>query len=368
MKAATSAPGDTGTTSVLSADEEARWASLIDEGPPPSEDTGEDEKGVQTVDPRELEIRHELRQLEVRDEARRRHRAGHTASRPPAVLLDDFLAVEDEPQRYRIDGLMPVGARVMLAAQFKAGKTHLATNAIRALVDGDDFLGRTVTPPPAARRPDNELDDGCSRRRPRDQGIRERNRVAIFSPRGRTSSFDLLDDTVRAEWAADLRALDASLVVLDCLRPILDALGLSEDKDAGRFLVAFDELLTTGGAEEAVVVDHMGHNGERNRGDSRKLDWPDVTWRLVREDENPSSARYFSAYGRDVDQAESALAYDQASRRYSLLGGTRKDAKGRSVVPAVLELLGTEPGLSGRQISERLAKPDPVTTSAEPSP
>jgi hypothetical protein len=47
---------------------------------------------------------------------------------------------------------------------------------------------------------------------------------------------------VRAEWARKLRDLDAAVVILDCLRPVLDALGLDESHDAGRLLVALDEL------------------------------------------------------------------------------------------------------------------------------
>jgi hypothetical protein len=80
---------------------------------------------------------------------------------------------------------------------------------------------------------------------------------------------------------------------------------LDEHRDAGRFLVALDALLTEAGIPDALVVHHMGHVNERARGDSRMRDWPDVEWRLVRQDENPASARFLSAYGCDVDVPES---------------------------------------------------------------
>jgi hypothetical protein len=80
------------------------------------------------------------------------------------------------------------------------------------------------------------------------------------------------------------------MLILDCLRPILDATGLKEGNEAGVFLVAFDALLKQAGIAEAGIAHHMGHVGERFRGDSRLGDWPDAEWRLVRHDpDDPAS-------------------------------------------------------------------------------
>jgi hypothetical protein len=142
---------------------------------------------------RERMIAAEELKLDVRDEAARRRRAREILPPPPPVLLSEFLAIEDEPVRYRVDGLMPVGARVMLTAQFKAGKTTLVSNLLRALVDGEDFLGRAVEQP-AGRIVliDAELDEAMLRRWLRDQGIQHDDRIAVVSLRGRLSSFDVL--------------------------------------------------------------------------------------------------------------------------------------------------------------------------------
>jgi hypothetical protein len=137
---------------------------------------------------------------------------------------------------------------------------------------------------------------------------------------------------------------------------VLDAVGLDEDKDAGRFLIAFDELLDSCGAREGVVVHHMGHEGERSRGSSRLRDWPDVEWRLVRQDEEPGSPRFFTAYGRDVDVPETELGFNSITRRLSPVGGSRKESKGREHVPAILDLLGEQDGLSQRQIANALVE------------
>jgi hypothetical protein len=47
------------------------------------------------------------------------------------------------------------------------------------------------------------------------------------------------------------------------MRAILDALGLSEDKDAGKFLTGLDAMLTEAVITDAKVIHHMGHSGER---------------------------------------------------------------------------------------------------------
>jgi hypothetical protein len=147
------------------------------------------------------------------------------------------------------------------------------------------------------------------------------------------------------------RLSGADVVILDCLRPVLDSLGLSEDKDAGKFLVAFDDMLADAGVGEALVVTHMGHQNERARGDSRLLDWPDAPWKIVRDD---NDVRYFSAFGRDVDVPEGALSFDPDTRRLTYEGGSRKDVSGAALVPDVLALLRERPGRSGREIETAL--------------
>ena len=96
-----------------------------------------------------------------------------------------------------------------------------------------------------------------------DQGIVNDDRLIPIPLRGNTSVFDILDASRYAWWVATLRQLGCAYLILDCLRPVLDALGLDEHHDAGRLLVAFDALLSDAGIGEALVVHHMGHVGER---------------------------------------------------------------------------------------------------------
>jgi hypothetical protein len=86
----------------------------------------------------------------------------------------------------------------------------------------------------------------------------------------------------------------------------------------------------------------MGHSQERSRGDSRLRDWPDAEWRLMRKDENPASARYFTAFGRDVDVAEQRLEYDATTRRLTISGGSRKNEAANAAFGAMLRWVQTE--------------------------
>jgi hypothetical protein len=287
---------------------------------------------------------------------------GQTAPEP--VGLKEFLAVPDEDAVYRITDLLPVGGRALLAAQQKAGKTSMVANLIRTLADGGSFLDAfPVEPVERLTLIDNELDERMLRRWLRDQGIVNTDRVQIISLKGKISTFDIQNDASRAQWATKLRG--SQFIILDCLRPCLDALGLSEDKDAGKFLVAWDALMLEAGADESVVVHHMGHSQERSRGDSRLQDWPDVNWKIVKDSQNADAdpaeiasdggLRWFSAHGRDVNVAEGQLDWIPATRTIRYLAGGRAQKKARAGVDALIELLGKESnGLTTRKVYERM--------------
>ncbi|WP_197496547.1 hypothetical protein, partial [Mycobacterium sp. 1274761.0] len=181
------------------------------------------------------------------------------------------------------------------------------------------------------------------------------------------STFGIHVPAVRREFAKFMNDCGAEVAVLDCVRPVLDAHGLSEDKDCGRFLEAWDELMSEAGVSESIVIHHMGHQNERARGDSRLLDWPDVNWRLLKANQagQPKSAdpfdlpaddyggvRVFTANGRDVDIPRGALDFDPATRRYTYrdLGAANLAADTRWLK----EILIAEPGLGVNKTIGRL--------------
>ncbi|MCV7222959.1 AAA family ATPase [Mycolicibacterium elephantis] len=306
------------------------------------------------IDLHERKIEIELEQLRIRDEARRRfaNEQKPAVIYPTGVTLGELLAQPDEDAAYRIEGLLPTGGRVLLAAQFKAGKTTLVANLARALADGTPFLNRFTTTPGRVVLIDDEMDPRQLWRQLRDQGVNNVNNVTVFNLRGRVHTFDLLDADTRAWWADQLRGVD--VLIVDCLRPLLDSLGLDESHDAGRFLIALDQLLDEAEISEAILVHHMGHVGERSRGDSRLLDWPDAIWKIVREDETPEADRYFSAYGRDVHIHEGKLDYTHATRSLIYLDTSRNESAGRAALPDIADILTAGDGLSFRSLQDGL--------------
>jgi hypothetical protein len=296
---------------------------------------------------------------EIREMAKQMGVTRNGAGTPPCpVSLADLLAEPDEDEQYRIGRLWPVGGRILLSAPYKAGKTSTVGNLLRSLVDGDPFLGEFPTAPVGrVVLIDTEMDRRNIRRWLREQNIRNAAAVTVIPIRGMVSSFAINNETVRAEWAALIGQAD--VLILDCLRPVLDAIGLSEATDAGQLLNAFDELLAAVKADEGVMVTHMGHANERARGDSRLLDWPDVLWSIVRDTEAPAEGdgdrpRYFSAVGRDVDVPEGQLTFDRSTRHLTYVSGTRTEAPARAAMPELMALVRNEPGLSKNAVETRL--------------
>lgn len=314
----------------------------------------------------ETAIEWRMQKLRIDREAKRRLDAEERppTEPPPVRSLDTLLAEPDSaPTPFVVDQLAPSNSRVMLSAQYKAGKTTLRDNLVRSLADSQLFLDRFEIhrPPNRIVLIDTELDDDTLRRWLREQNITNRAAVVdVIGLRGKVSALDLIDDRTRTYWASRLRDLGCDYLILDCLRPVLDSLGLDEARDGGRFLVGFDALLNEAGTRAACVVHHMGHTGERSRGDSRFQDWPDAIWRLVRESDEPGSARFFSAYGRDVDVHEGRLTFDPGTRHLAYIDGSRKDSKTEAATPDVMAVLAEHAqeggqGLSGRQIESAVA-------------
>lgn len=251
-------------------------------------------------------------------------RTADTFELPEMPTLADLLAEDDEDEEYRIKGLIPAGGRIILSAPMKSGKTTLVGNLIRSLADGDDFLGTYPVTPLGEDATIAVLDTEMSKRQMkqwlRDQGMRNPQRVHPVSLRGRVGSFAIMDDTIRAQWAAQLREMNTEILILDPLGPVFDSAGVDENDNAvGQVLVAIDALAQEAGIGEVFIMHHTGHEGERARGHSKLRGWPDAEWFLRRDlrDEGDSS-RYFRAFGRDVDVPETLLSYDTDTRHLTL--------------------------------------------------
>lgn len=327
---------------------------------------------------REREIARELERLEVREEANRRMRAGRapdpsTLARPSTMA--DLLKLDLGEPGYLVENLWPENGRVVLTAAKKTGKTTLVGNLLRSLVDGGSFLGNfPVKPGNKVYLIDNEMDSKALQKWYRELNAEHYENLFVECLRenreyGRRV-FNPMDEANRAVWAERIAATGANVVVLDCLRPQMDALGLDENHEAGLFLDAMDALIQQAGVPHLLVVHHSGHLEGRARGDSRIGDWPDAEWKLSKKTEQ--GARSFQAYGRDVSFPAQTLKYTAENRLLELdadalrIAEAAKDEKAlaervaleqerRRVLAAALE---ENPNLSVRQARKALRDAD----------
>jgi RecA-family ATPase len=302
-------------------------------------------------------VQREVETLRIREAARREfaRQQRDEAAFPELLTLEQRLALPREEIRHRIEGWFPVNARIILAAQFKAGKTTLVGNLVRSLADGRRFLGTAeVTPPEGTivvlnfEDSPNQLDTWYE-----DLCIQHPERVVLVPMRGKAGAFDILQADVRRLWAEQLRSVECGFLCLDPIGPIMEAMGLDENHEAGKLLSAVNALLDEAGVPEAFLAHHMGHAGERSRGDSRLRGWPDAEWRLVRQSDDPNSERFISAFGRDVDIPETRLHYDDETRQVTMSEGNRRDHKAEEALEEVLSALEGGP-LSQRAIERAL--------------
>lgn len=317
----------------------------------------------------------ELRKIRARREAERTYarEVAPPDPGPQSTSLAALLVEPDDGVDFRFGELWPTGGKVLMSAPPKAGKTTMVGNVVKALADGPDagrFLGRppgqeyradewrttgeagfAVTALEPGRRVfilDFEMTRRTLKRWFRDLRLAHPDRVEIEEMRGRR--WDPRDDLERARWAEHLRALNVGVLIIDPIGPILQALGVEENSptEVGVVLTALDMLVREAGIGELFVVQHTGHEGERARGASTFLGWPDAIWYLTRDP--MTDARALRAEGRDVALRETLLTYDRESRRLGLGQGDRASARHSGDAEVIGDLVSANPGATQREL------------------
>ncbi|MGN6413471.1 bifunctional DNA primase/polymerase [Flexivirga sp.] len=247
---------------------------------------------------------------------------------------------------FRVADVMPSDASTLLIAQAKAGKTTMALNLARALIEGGKFLARfAVLPIESTARVAllNFEVNGRTLAGWADRHGIDRERIVLFNLRGMPNPLGVPAE--RSRLAARLRELKVETLIVD---PFANAYAGAGDQDnnseVSRWLIDLAAFARAeAGCRDLILTAHAGHAGQRVRGASALNDWPDAIWTLTVEDDG---SRYFKATGRDVDVAQDRLSFDPETSTLSLTGlGSAKDAR---KAQAVLELASTVEALLHR--------------------
>lgn len=218
-------------------------------------------------------------------------------------------AAEADPQA--VENLLDADGRGLLVAGYKVGKTTVVNNAVVAFADGGLFLGRFTTQPRRVMLLDTELSDTEAAKRIDALPIHNRANVARMGLEGRAGTFDPRDPEIRAAWAKRLQEFGTEVLILDCLAPVLKALGIRESQNASDVLYAMSELKREAGISELLVVHHTGHDGTRPRGDSGVPAWASAIWTLTKTKDTADAPRRFSARGwTGINVPEGRLTHD----------------------------------------------------------
>lgn len=278
----------------------------------------------------EIEVERAVRNAFIQEAAEHKKREIQNGriELPPIYLLTEFLEQEDNPTRYVIDDLWPIGGNVLFAAPAKFGKSTVTMNLVRSLLDGTAFLDHfavdPILPDEGILLVDLEMSEDRVRREIRLQQIENKAGLHVVPMRGLTNQLDLFNPETRKLWVNYCKAHKIRTLIIDPLAPLFGYLGVEENDNTAvnKFFQVLDQMKKEAGIRDLLVTHHSGHTADwRPRGASRFNDWPDALWLAKVEDIlDPQSPRQFFARGRDVGDTfngPGALVRDNETRRLS---------------------------------------------------
>jgi hypothetical protein len=276
----------------------------------------------------EIKVQAQVRRLRINEEAKQRVSALDDWALPDHLTLGDVQAAT-EKQDWRVDGLIGLGANIILNAQRKAGKSTMIINLIKSLREGTPFLGQFEVPKRASsiRVFDLEMPLGMSKKWLADVGLSSGDDVTYSFLAGQVSRLSVLNPRHRGLIADSIKGTD--VLIIDPLGPLIAAMGLEENSntDIRTLLNALAELKFAAGVSELIIVHHAGHNAtSRSRGASVLGDWPDAVFTLQnKEPDNTWNDRLFSAFGRDVHASNLLVKMDLTTRVLTTREGKLSD-------------------------------------------
>lgn len=307
------------------------------------------------------EVAEAQHRLKVNATAQRRHAIAEAKKgwQPPALVgsLHAQLRAPREKDAHVIDTMLGEDHNLVIAAQYKTGKTTMGLNLVRALVDGVDFLDHKTNMPDDARvcwmngemTQNNFLDYVAP------MGVQAADRVAVLHLRG--ARLPILDDYV-ARWVIRyLRANKARVWVVDSWRRLCTWSGVNENhnEEVDSLTDRIDWIKQESGCREFITLAHTGRakaeeGEEHSRGATSLDDWADVRWVLT----SKQGARFMYTRGRAGDVPEFRLDYDPDTRLLTAEEGNRSEVA--DVAPRIdkwarkfADVVRQSPGLNTQQ-------------------
>jgi hypothetical protein len=284
---------------------------------------------------------------------------------PPVDMgtLGEMLARPDDT-RWRVEGLLPAGGRAVVISPRKVGKSTLLGNLARALVTGEDFLGRFPIKPVegAVMYLNYEMSGPQFGRWLGDMQIPAHlhDRIVLVNLRGRENL--LATDRGRAELVQIMLAAKVEVLIVDPFGRAFTGDNQNDNTQVDNWLKVLDRVATDGGAKEVALVVHAGwgNGGDvRARGASALEDWPDSIIRYSREKDIDGAPRFLEAEGRDVSVDKDRVHYNPETRTLTMTGtggpqSARRSAKASSLTEPVFAIVESMQGASASAIEMAL--------------
>lgn len=268
--------------------------------------------------------------------------------------LSHQIAHPEPDEGHLVEGLIRARGVVQINAQYKAGKTTLASvNLPKALVTGEPFLRHfdvEFGPDECVAVWNLEVDrqDLVDWLNEVDIPKEHQSRVFPICLRG-NRSVDFRNP-LAVEWAVDwLKDRRIAVWIIDPLSKLYRG----EENSSTEFnawWTTLEDIMRRAGVRVTVIVHHSGHGGEgRARGTSAMMGNPDALLEYRHSGDHgelpPDSKRYLKAFGRRVNQPEIRLDWDPATGELYVDegGGSRADDRKRAMAVKAWSALKTAP-------------------------
>lgn len=269
-----------------------------------------------------------LNKLRVRDAAATTFKLEKIETAARQVRFGEFVEGEEfhtkrpDNPRWLMDRLVPYGGSVLLAGQYKAGKSTLMLNLIKSLTTGTRFLG-TFDVPEKLKVAYVDLELGWTLAWDWFDEIpgMDFSRIVYIPRVGQGAQLHMQSETVRSKWARRLRQSEVDVLIVDPLSPIMSSIGIDENsaETVRPMLDAFDVLKVEANLKSVIVTHHTGHqNTGRARGATAFMDWPAAFMSITKQGEDENSPRAFRAFGRDVSVSTTNLTFEEKTRTLNL--------------------------------------------------